>query len=145
MCIGDYRYPKVRLVGAILLPEHMALFGREYIMMPHHTRRTFVEKVDFVAGVGYPGGLAGRKALGLVRGGPEWVVTPRCIFDFDKEAGHIRIKNVHREQERATIQDETGFSLEGIDTAPITPEPTEEELCLLRGRVDPKGILLGRT
>jgi glutaconate CoA-transferase subunit B len=145
VCIGDYRRPKVRLVGPILQPEHMTLFGREYIMMPHHTRRTFVEKVDYVSGVGYPGGLAGRKALGLDHGGPEWVVTPHCIFNFDKEAGQIRVRSVHRAEVRATLQDDTGFALEGVDTALVTPRPTEEELRLLRGVVDPKGILLGHT
>ncbi|MCW2242363.1 hypothetical protein [Azospirillum canadense] len=145
VCIGAYRKPKVRLVGPILQPEHMTIFGREYIMMPHHTRRSFVEKVDYVSGVGYPGGLAGRAALGLRHGGPEWIVTPHCIFDFDKEAGRARLKSVHHAEARATLQDDTGFPLDGVDTAPVTPGPTDEELRLLRGVVDPKGILLGRT
>jgi glutaconate CoA-transferase subunit B len=145
VCIGDYRRPKVRLVGPILQPEHMTLFGREYVMMPHHTGRAFVEKVDYVSGVGYPGGLAGRQALGLEHGGPEWVVTPRCIFDFDKVAGQIRVRSIHREEARATLQDDTGFRLVGLEEAPVTPPPTEEELHLLRSVVDPKDILLGRN
>src|SRR3546814_3924649 len=65
VCIGDYHRPKVRLIGPVLQPEHMTLFGREYIMMAHHDTRRFVEKVDFISGVGYPGGLAGRHELGL--------------------------------------------------------------------------------
>src|SRR3546814_7946883 len=73
VCIGDHARPKVRLVGPILQPEHMTLFGREYVMMPHHAARNFVEKVDYVSGVGYPGGLAGRRRLGLRTGGPAWV------------------------------------------------------------------------
>lgn len=145
VCIGDYRKPKVRLVGPILQPEHMTIFGREYIMMPHHTRRTFVEKVDYVSGVGYPGGLAGRAALGLHHGGPEWIVTPHCIFDFDRERGHARLRSIHREEGRATLRDDTGFALDGLDAIPLTAAPTEEELRLLRGTVDPRGILLGRA
>jgi glutaconate CoA-transferase subunit B len=65
VCVGPYERPKVRLVGPILVPEHMTLFRREYVMMPHHEARNLVERVDFVAGVGYPGGEAGRRALGL--------------------------------------------------------------------------------
>src|SRR3546814_6017170 len=65
VCIGDHARPKVRLVGPILQPEHMTLFGREYVMMPHHAARNFVEKVDYVSGVGYPGGLADRKSTRL--------------------------------------------------------------------------------
>lgn len=140
VCIGDYMRPNVRLVGPILQPEHMALFGREYVMMPHHTQRNFVEQVDFVSGVGYPGGLAGREQLGLLRGGPEWVVTPKCIFDFDKIDGHIRVKSIHREEDR-DIQLHTGFRVETSD-ANLTASPTAEELDLLRRHVDPKGILL---
>ena len=144
VCVGDYRRPKVRLVGPILLPEHMTIFGREYIMMPHHTQRVFVEKVDYVAGVGYPGGMVGRHALGLDHGGPEWVVTPDCIFDFDKLAGCMRLRSVHRVDARTRVRDNTGFELGDVDAVPETPLPTEEELRLLRDKVDANGILLGR-
>ena len=56
VCIGDHDRPKVRLVGQIFQTEHLAFFGREIIMMPHHERRNFVERVDFISAVGYPGG-----------------------------------------------------------------------------------------
>ncbi|MCW2242130.1 hypothetical protein [Azospirillum canadense] len=143
VCIGDPAKPKVRLVGPILQPEHMTLFGREYVMMPHHARRNFVEKVDYVSGVGYPGGLEGRKRLGLNHGGPEWVVTPKCVFDFDKEAGRIRVKSVHRDADRRDLAEHTGFAVDA-GNAPLTAAPTKDELDLLRRHVDPNGILLGR-
>jgi glutaconate CoA-transferase subunit B len=143
VCIGPHARPKVRLVGPILQPEHMTIFGREYIMMPHHTRRVFVEKVDYVSGVGYPGGLAGRKALGLSGGGPEWIVTPDCIFDFDKEAGQARLKSVHHEEARGRLAANTGFALADLDRVPSTPLPTDEEIRLLRYQIDPRGYLLG--
>lgn len=141
VCIGDYRRPKVRLVGPILQPEHMTLFGREYVMMPHHEARNFVGAVDYISGVGYPGGLAGRAKLGLRQGGPEWVVTPRCIFDFDKEQGHMRVRSIHSESDRA-LQSHTGFDIETQNVS-LTPPPSMEELDCLRRHVDPKGILLG--
>ena len=59
VAIGNHKKPKVRLVGPIFLPEHFSMFGREYVMMPHHEKRTFVKKVDYISGVGYPGGLKG--------------------------------------------------------------------------------------
>src|SRR3546814_6322397 len=85
VCIGDYHRPKVRLIGPVLQPEHMTLFGREYIMMAHHDTRRFVEKVDFISGVGYPGGLAGRHELGLETGGPELVFTPKRSEEHTSE------------------------------------------------------------
>ena len=33
--IGSGERPKVALVGPIFVPEHMADFGREYVMLPH--------------------------------------------------------------------------------------------------------------
>jgi len=143
VCVGDPARPKVRLVGPILQPEHMTLFGREYVMMPHHARRNFVERVDYVSGVGYPGGLDGRRRLGLHHGGPEWVVTPKCIFDFDKENGRIRLKSVHSEADRQDIAAHTGFAVDSTGV-PQTAAPTLEELDLLRRHVDARGVLLGR-
>ena len=47
--IGNHIKPKVQMVGPIFLPEHFSQFRREYIMMPHHEKRTFVNKVDYIA------------------------------------------------------------------------------------------------
>jgi glutaconate CoA-transferase subunit B len=144
VCVGDYRRPKVRLVGPILVPEHMTQFGRAYVMMPHHEVRNFVEKVDYVAGVGYPGGLAGRRRLGLDRGGPELVVTPKCLFDFDKERGRMRLRSIHPGVTPDQLRAATGFDLGEMKAAVETPAPTREELQILRHEVDPRGVLLPR-
>lgn len=145
VCVGDYKRPQVRLVGPILQPEHMAFFQREYIMMPHHERRNFVEKVDFISGVGYPGGIEGRKALGLDWGGPELVFTPKCLLGFDKEAGRIRVRSIHPGVTTDNLRESTAFDLGGLDDVPETPSPTPEELDVLRHQVDPHRRLLPRA
>ncbi|MBZ0148341.1 MAG: hypothetical protein K8F62_12500, partial [Pseudorhodoplanes sp.] len=111
VCVGDHKRPKVRLVGPILLPEHFSMFRREYVMMPRHDARTFVEKVDYIAGVGYPGGLEGRKRLGLRWGGPELIITPKCIFDFDKIKGIARVKSIHPGVDPDDVRASTGFDV----------------------------------
>jgi glutaconate CoA-transferase subunit B len=111
-------------------------------MMPKHDRRTFVEKVDYVAGVGYPGGIEGRKRLGLTRGGPELVVTPKCIFDFDKVAGRMKVASIHPGVGQDDVRESTGFDVGDLSSVPTTPLPTKQELELLRNEVDPKGLLL---
>lgn len=142
VCVGPHERPKVRLVGPILQPEHMTLFGREYVMMPHHDRRNFVERVDYVSGVGYPGGLAGRRDLGIPEGGPAYVFTPKCIFDFDREAGRMKVRSLNPGVTAAELQDATGFDLGDLSGVPVTETPSEEDLEILRREVDPKGILL---
>ncbi len=144
VCIGDWRQPKVRLVGPILQPEHMTLFGREYVMMPHHDRKNFVAKVDYVSGVGYPGGREGRRALGLHHGGPELVITPKCIFDFDA-GGRMKVRSINPDVTATALQEATGFDLGDLSSVPITPQPTAEELDLLRRYIDPRGILLRQS
>ena len=140
VAVGDPARPRVRLVGPILQPEHMTLFGREIVMMPNHERRNFVERVDYVSGVGYPGGRRGRLALGLDHGGPELIVTPRCIFDFDDE-GAIRVRSIHPGVSEAELRDSTGFELGDLDGVPTTSEPTADELDVLRREVSPHGLL----
>jgi len=142
VCIGDPKRPDVRLVGPILHPEHMTLFGREYIMMPHHEARNFVEQVDYVSGVGYPGGLVGRSELGLDSGGPALVITPKCVFDFDRDVGRMTVRSIHFGVSETCLRSATGFDLGDLSNAPPTPKPSEEELHLLRKVVDPRRYLL---
>ncbi len=141
VCVGSHRRPQVRLVGPILQPEHMTLFGREYVMMPHHERRNFVEHVDFVSGVGYPGGLEGRRALGLDQGGPFLVVTPKCIFDFDRDIGRMRVRSIHSGVTPGALQEATGFELGELGNVPSTEPPTADELRALREQIDPRNVL----
>jgi glutaconate CoA-transferase subunit B len=142
VCIGPYHRPKVRLVGPILQPEHMTIFGREYIMMPRHDARTFVEKVDYVSGVGYPGGLEGRRKLGLFNGGPELVFTPKCIFGFDKDVGQMKVVSIHPGVTPTELQEATGFDLGDLSGMKRTARPTDEQLHILRTQIDTRGVLL---
>jgi len=99
--------------------------------------------VDFVSGVGYPGGLAGRRALGLDAGGPCMVVTPKCIFDFDfdRDAGRMRVRSIHAGVTAAEVQQATGFELGDLADVPTTEPPTAIELRLLRDQIDPRNVL----
>ncbi|PIJ50146.1 hypothetical protein BL250_10685 [Erwinia sp. OLTSP20] len=143
-CIGAFQQPEVRLVGSILLPEHLTCFGREYLMMPRHDRRTLVEKVDYISGVGWPGGQAGRYALGLERGGPQWIVTPLAIFSFDRQQGNAQLHSIHPGVTLQQVRDHTGFAITNEEVA-VTPWPDAEELSLLRRVVNPHGALIPHT
>ncbi|MCO5063558.1 MAG: hypothetical protein M9924_03985 [Rhizobiaceae bacterium] len=142
VCIGPHDRPKVRLVGPILQPEHMVCFRREYVMMPRHERRIFVDKVDFVSGVGFPGGRKGREALGLDWGGPRFVLTPLCVFDFDEDTGRMKVRSIHKGVDPQEVRDATGFDLGSLDGAPQTPEPDAEIVRLIREVIDSRGLLL---
>jgi glutaconate CoA-transferase subunit B len=142
--IGDYRRPTLRMLGAVLLPEHFALFGREYILM-EHSRRRFVPRVDFISGAGYIDGPGAREKAGLRRGGPRWVLTELGVFDFDPATCRMRVKSLHPGRTLNEVRDQTGFELIVPAQVPQTTAPTDDELALLRREIDPHGVLLGRA
>src|SRR5438876_5709381 len=63
---GDYRSPKVRLPGAGGAPE-IATAAKEVTIIVKQSKRTFVEKLDFVTSSGYNGGSNGAPS-GLAAG-----------------------------------------------------------------------------
>jgi glutaconate CoA-transferase, subunit B len=138
--IGDLANPKVRLVGPILVPDHLAFFGREIVMMPRHDARSFVQRVDHISGVGFPEGREGRERAGVPGAGPVLVVTPRCLFEFGDD-GVMSVASVHPGVTPEEIVEHTGFEPRGLDRAPQTPQPTQEELAQFRELVDPHGLL----
>ena len=142
--IGDYHKPKVRLIGPINQPAHFSMFGREYIVFDHD-KRNFVDKVDFVSGVGYVDGPGGREKLGLPGGGPRLILTDKAIFDFHPETKLARLKSINEGVSLEEIIENTGYTHDWVpDQVPVTPQPTDEEVRLIREVIDPEAKLLPR-
>ena len=79
---GDYRDPKVRLPGAGGAPE-IAASCREVIVVVRQSKRSFVERVDFVTSVGYGTGPGDRERLGLTGAGPCQIITDLGVLSPD--------------------------------------------------------------
>ena len=131
-CIGDHDRPKRQMFGARGAPGNTINHRTSY-WVPKHAPRVFVERVDFVSGVGYD------RAVGpyhdLFR-----VVTNLAVLDFGGPDHAMRIASVHPGVSVEDVQAETGFPLIVETDVPTTREPTDEELNLLREVLDPKGI-----
>ena len=141
VAIGDYDNPKVRLVGPLAQTDHCAFAKRTFITM-EHTKRQFVEKVDFISGAGYLDGPGAREKAGLRQGGPGLVFTDYCVFGFDEETKRMRIESLHPGTALETVVENTAFELVIPETIETTPEPTPEQVKLIRERIDPDGLLL---
>lgn len=141
VCIGDYYKPKVRLVGYLAQTEHGVYAKRTIIMMMHEKRR-FVEKVDVISCVGHFNGESSRSEIGLPGGGPSKVFTDLAVLSFDTPNKVMKLESVHPGVSVKQVQDNTGFDLVIPYEVPQTPIPTEEELNLIREKVDPEGLLL---
>ncbi|MEE9399281.1 MAG: CoA-transferase [Dehalococcoidales bacterium] len=144
VAIGDYHKPKVRLIGPINQPAHFSMFGREYVVFDHD-KRNFVDKVDFVSGVGYVDGPGGREKLGLPGGGPRLILTDKAIFDFHSETKLAKLKSIHAGVSLDEVIENTGYTHDWVpDQVPVTPQPTDEEVRLIREVIDPEAKLLPR-
>jgi len=140
----DYRRLKFRGPGAVGTPSAATSIGRYYLYVASHDRRIFVERCDFVSTFGWGEGGDHRKRLGFPGGGPRFCITPLCIFDFEEQSKRMRLHSLHPGVSVDDVLRNTGFEPIVPAHVPQTEPPTEEELRLLRGRVDPGGILRRR-
>ncbi|MFN8448896.1 MAG: CoA-transferase [Anaerolineae bacterium] len=82
----DYRRPRMRLPGTGGIPDVTPYSEQVYLYVPRHSRITFVEKVDFVSGMGHvPERTRGR--------GPNYLITD--LGQFDWANGRMRLTHTH--------------------------------------------------
>jgi glutaconate CoA-transferase subunit B len=138
----DFKALKFRGPGAIGTCNATVMNSRYHLVVNSHDRRIFVPKCDYVSAYGWgEGGADARTKLGLFQGGPRYVVTPLCVMDFEEKTKRMRLKSVHPGIRVAEVVEKTGFELVVPSTVPETEPPTEEELLVLRTRIDVKGTL----
>lgn len=140
--IGEYAHPKVRLPGSGGACEIAIHAGRVFIII-RLSRRTFVQRLDFITSPGHLGGVGQRAARGMPGQGPQVVVTDRCIFRFDQGTGEMMLERLHPGVELSAVQAEVGWPLRVAPDLQETPPPTPEELRLLREELDPGGLYRG--
>ncbi len=143
VCIGDYHSPKVRLVGPLAQTDHAAHARRMTVILMKHQKRAFVEKVDFVSGVGFLDGSPDARArAGIKGGGPGIVVSNLAVMDFEPNTHRMRLRSVHPGVKVDEVVANTGFELVVPKHVPQTDLPTPEQTSLIRRRIDPQGLWL---
>lgn len=139
--IGEYRRPKVRLIGCLAQTDHFA-YVRRPLILTDLKKRTFVEKVDFVTSVGHLEGGTSREDAGLRPGGPHRVITNKAIFGFNEESKEMEVLSVHATSSIDEVLAEMSFTPLVPDEVPVTTPPSAAELKLIREEIDPGNILL---
>lgn len=132
--IGDYDDPIARLPGSGGACEIACHVDRTMVVTPHSERR-FPEEVDFITSPGFVGGREGRRELGL-GGGPEAIITDLAVCRFD-ENGEMYVDSLHPESSREDVLEHTGWDITFADDLQTTPEPSAEELRIIREELDP--------
>lgn len=128
---------RMRGPGSVALATMSTNCRGYYIVMPRHDARTFVDRVSLISALG---DSVERARLRFPGGGPRLVVSPLGVFDFD-DGGDMRIRSLHEGVTLDQVTEATGFDLGADGEPPVTTAPTDEELTLLRERVDVHGTL----
>lgn len=136
-CIGDWARPKSQLLGARGAPGNTVNHPTSY-WVPRHSPRVFVDQVDLVCGIGYDRagalGLPGNRFHEI-----RLVVTDLAVLDFDTPDRTMRLRSVHPGVTVQDVREATGFPLTVPDDVATSRLPTQTELELIRGCLDPAG------
>ena len=117
--IGSWHEPKVRLPGgggaAVMLPtaKRVATWRTE------HSRRTLVDKLDFVTAAGNLAAL----------------ITPIAVFQ--RRNGRLALESLQPDSSLAEVTQRTGFKFDSADATPTPPITRRERAAL--SELDPDG------
>ncbi len=129
--IGPYETPKVRLPGGGGAPE-IATQCEKIFMVMKQSQRSFTSKIDFFTSFGFGSGGNDRESLGVKTLGPVLLVTDLAIWRPDSETRELTVRSLHPGVTRDQIRDSVGWEFKCSQDVDVTPEPTAEEIGVLR-------------
>jgi glutaconate CoA-transferase subunit B len=128
--IGRYDQPTVRLPGPGAAPN-IAGSCRQTFIAIRHSRRTFVERLDFRTTIGHGDGPGDRARFGLNGAGPSLVITDLGLLRPDPETCELTLTDIHPGVEVEAVRQATGWDLAIAPDLRVTPAPTAAELAAL--------------
>jgi glutaconate CoA-transferase subunit B len=141
---ADYGHPNVRLPGSGGANDLASFCWKTLVITPHDKRR-FVGKLDFLTTPGYLTGPGARERVGLPPGGgPYKVISTLALMGYDSDTKRMKVESLHPGVTKEDVIQNTGFEMLFSDPLPVTREPSEEELRILREEVDPEGVIIGK-
>jgi glutaconate CoA-transferase, subunit B len=130
--VGDYEKPKVRFPGSFGSSYLYYVVPRVILFRTEHSRRTLVDKVDFIS-------APGTSPPNVVRsGGPIALITNRCLFAFDRARKRFALASIHPGHSLEEVIENTGFDFDRPDAVPTTPAPSAQVLQVMRTVVAPE-------
>lgn len=139
-CIGDYEQPKIRFSGSGGACDVASLVSRCIIFMQHEKRK-FPTRLDYLTSPGHLDGPGGRERAGLPPGGPSVVITNLGVMSFDDESKEMYLAQYYPGITTEQILENMEFAVD-VSRAEEAKPPTEEELRILREKVDPHKLVL---
>ncbi len=126
VAIGEHRRPKARFPGSFGSAFMYFTVPKVILFREEHSRRTLVERVDFISAPGVSPENVYRP------GGPHALVTGLAVFSFDHHRRRFRLESVHPGHDAEEVEANTGFAFDQPSQVPATAEPSAEELAFMR-------------
>lgn len=126
---GSYPRNEVRWPGSFGSAYLYHLVPRVILFREEHSRRVFVDKVDFISAPGLSAANVHRP------GGPYAMVSPLCVMGFDKARGRFHLTSLNPGHTLEEVRDNTGFDFDVPETVPETALPDRETLRLIREQI----------
>jgi glutaconate CoA-transferase subunit B len=127
--VGEWPGQKARFPGSFGSAFMYMMVPRTILFREEHSARVLVPRVDHISAPGLsPPGV-------FRRGTAQALVTRRCVFRFNAEAGRFRLESVTPGETAESVRSRTGFAYDSAPDPATTEDPTGEELALLRGPV----------
>jgi glutaconate CoA-transferase subunit B len=143
--IGEHDTPKSRLPGSGGANDVASYAKRLITIIAKQSKRTFVNKLDFLTSPGFLYGPNAREKSGLpANTGPYRVITQLGVFGFDEKTKRLTLISLHPGVTVEEVLDNSQFEILISENIATSPEPRDEELRILRTEIDPAGIVLGK-
>ncbi len=144
--IGDYANPKVRLPGSGGACE-IAVHARRLLVIMRMSKRTFVDRCDFVTSPGHRFEGKTRQELGLPGGGPTRIITDLGVLEFGaagaaEGAGEAVLTETYPGVTALQVQAACGWPLRISPSLREGQVPDERTVALLRDKLDPQRLYL---
>lgn len=128
---GSYQAPRVRLPGAGGAPE-IATAAKEVVIILRQSKRTFVDKLDFVTSSGYPATSGAGPMPGARARGSTTVITDLGVMISDPVTRELILQAIHPGVTLEQMKQVVGWELRVTPKLETTPAPTAEEVAALR-------------
>ena len=143
--IGDYDHPKARLPGSGGAADVGSFSDKLIIIAAKQSKQTFVTKLDFLTTAGYLDGPGAREGAGLPKDtGPYRIVTQLGVYGFNEMSKRIELDSLHPGESIESVKANSSFNILIRDKLDASPTPPPEYLRLLREKIDPMGIVIGK-
>jgi glutaconate CoA-transferase subunit A len=130
---------KIRLPGQGGMADVANMHQHFMLYLTRHSKLTMVERVEAISAARALLTADERRSAGL-QPGVVRLITNLGVFALDEPSRELELISMHPGVTLQEIQENTGFALRVASELRTTPEPTAEELRILRQEIDPLGM-----